>query len=75
LAGLFSFCVTGKRVLGDGEDGHIHDGRAFSATEAKRQGLDPQKLLNHTDAATVRIYLRGREIEVVTGPQLLRKSA
>jgi integrase len=56
------------------EDGHLHDGRAFSATEAKRQGLDPQKLLGHTDAATTRIYLRGREIEVVTGPQLRRSA-
>ena len=51
----------------------IHDGRAFSATEAKRQGKDAQKLLNHTDASTTRIYLRGREIEVVDGPRIKRK--
>lgn len=54
--------------------GTIHDGRAFSATEAKRQGHDPQKLLGHTDAATTRIYLRGREIEVVTGPAMRRSA-
>ncbi len=54
------------------EDCNLHDNRAFSATEAKRQGLDPQKLLGHTDAATTRIYLRGREVEVVEGPQMRR---
>jgi integrase len=56
------------------EDGHMHDGRAFSATEAKRQGLDAQKLLGHTDASTTRIYLRGREIEVVQGPRKRRSA-
>lgn len=55
------------------EDAHQHDGRAFSATEAKRQGLDPQKLLGHDEAATTKIYLRDREIEVVQGPRIRRQ--
>jgi hypothetical protein len=49
-------------------DAHMHDGRAFSATEAKRQGLDPQKTLGHDDPRTTKIYLRGKEVEVVYGP-------
>lgn len=53
--------------------GTIHDGRAFSATEAKRQGRDPQALLNHTDAATTRIYLRGKEVPLVKGPTMKRR--
>lgn len=56
------------------DDCNLHDNRAFSATEAKRQGLDPQKLLGHTDMATTRIYLRGREVEVVEGPQMRRSA-
>jgi integrase len=55
------------------EDAHLHDGRAFSATEAKRQGLDPQKLLGHDEARTTKIYLRGGEIEVVQGPSIRRQ--
>lgn len=51
-------------------DCNLHDNRAFSATEANRQGLDPQKLLGHLDARTTRIYLRGREIDIVQGPAL-----
>ena len=54
------------------EDAHQHDGRAFSATEAKRQGLDPQALLGHDEARTTKIYLRGREVEVVHGPSIRR---
>ncbi|HTQ77968.1 MAG TPA: tyrosine-type recombinase/integrase, partial [Burkholderiales bacterium] len=54
------------------EDAHLHDGRAFSATEAQRQGLDAQKILGHEDARTTKIYLRGREVEVVRGPQMRR---
>jgi integrase len=35
------------------EDGHLHDGRAFSATEAKRQGHDAAEAARATtDAAT-----------------------
>jgi integrase len=57
----------------DVEDGHLHDTRAFSATEAKRQGRDPQKLLGHDEARTTKMYLRGREVEVVHGPSIRRQ--
>lgn len=50
------------------EDAHLHDLRAKSLTDAKRQGLDAQRLAGHsTEAQTVR-YLRGRERDLVTGP-------
>lgn len=54
------------------EDCTLHDNRAFSATEAQRQGKDPQKLLGHQDPRTTKIYLRGREIDVVDGPSLIK---
>jgi integrase len=54
------------------EDCNLHDNRAFSATEAKRQGLDPQALLGHDDARTTKIYLRDRMVEVVQGPTMRR---
>lgn len=57
------------------EDAHLHDVRAMSATHAKRQGLDPQKLLDHEDHATTKIYLRGREIPVVVGPQMKKAAS
>jgi integrase len=50
----------------------LHDLRALAATEAGRQGLDPQALLGHTDARTTRIYLRSREVPVVTPPTMKR---
>jgi integrase len=49
-------------------DAQLRDLRALAATEAERQGLDPQKLLGHTTAATTTRYLRGRETPVVEGP-------
>ena len=52
------------------EDAHLHDLRAKSLTDAKRQGLDPQQLAGHTtEAQTVR-YIRSRETTVVTGPSI-----
>lgn len=56
------------------DDCNLHDNRAFSATEAKRQGLDPQKLLGHDSERNTRIYLRGREVEVVQGPSMRRSA-
>lgn len=56
------------------EDCNLHDNRAMSATDAQRQGLDAQKLLGHTDATTTRTYLRGREIDIVQGPQMKRSA-
>lgn len=46
----------------------LHDLRAMSGTEAKRQGLDATALLGHTDARTTQSYLRDKTPEVVTGP-------
>jgi integrase len=54
------------------EDANLHDNRAFSATEARKQGLDPQKLLGHDDRKTTEIYLRDRIVEVVKGPTMRR---
>jgi hypothetical protein len=47
--------------------------KVMTATrEAKRQGLDPQKLLGHDEARTTKIYLRDRMVEVVEGPTMRR---
>jgi integrase len=54
------------------EDANLHDNRAFSATEARKQGLDPQKLLGHDDPKTTEIYLRDRIVEVVQGSTMRR---
>ena len=54
------------------EDANLHDNRAFSATEARKQGLDPKKLLGHDDRKTTEIYLRDRIVEVVQGPTMRR---
>lgn len=51
-------------------DANLHDNRAFSATEARKQGLDPQALLGHDSARTTKIYLRGRWVEAVEGPAM-----
>lgn len=51
-------------------DANIHDLRAMSGTEAEKQGLDPQKLLGHTDASMTRRYLRDRGVKVVQGPSI-----
>ena len=50
------------------KDAHIHDMRAKSATDAREQGLDAQKLLGHGSAAMTERYIRNRKIPVVTGP-------
>jgi integrase len=61
------------------EDCNLHDNRAFSATEMSRQlgggergEQAAQKLLGHDDRRTTKIYLRGREVEVVEGPSFRR---
>ena len=55
-------------------DTTLRDIRAMSATEAKRQGLDPTALLGHTSERMTRRYLRGREVPVVTGPTFKEKA-
>lgn len=61
------------------EDANLHDNRAFSATEMKRQQgggergeQAAQKLLGHDTRRSTKIYLRGREVEVVEGPLMVR---
>lgn len=50
------------------EDATIHDLRAKSITDAKRQGLDPKALAGHTDARMTERYIRLRESPLVYGP-------
>jgi integrase len=49
-------------------DAQLRDLRAVAGTEAQRQGINPQKLLGHTSAATTQRYLRGRETPLVESP-------
>ena len=51
-------------------DAHLHDLRAKSLTDAKRQGLDPQALALHSSESMTRRYIRDREIATVQGPSL-----
>jgi integrase len=46
----------------------LRDLRAVAATAAKRQGLNPQALLQHTSAAQTERYLRGKEEPISTPP-------
>lgn len=52
-------------------DAHLHDLRAFAATEARRQGVDPTALLMHADAAQTERYLRDRKPEPVVSSPLV----
>lgn len=58
------------RKLAGIEDVTIHDIRAKSLTDAKRQGLDAQKLSGHTDARMTARYIRAREIDVAQPPSM-----
>lgn len=51
------------------KDAKPNDGRAKSATAAKRQGKNATALLGHTSEAMTRRYLRGTEIPEVDGPE------
>lgn len=46
------------------EDAHIHDIRAKSATDAKKQGLDSKALLGHASESSHLRYLRSKEVSV-----------
>lgn len=48
----------------------IHDLRAKSLTDAKKQGLDAQALGGHANAQMTARYIRAREINVVQPPSL-----
>lgn len=57
-----------KKALRDGliqEKFTFHDLRAKAATDAERQGVNPQRLLGHTTERQTRDYLRSREVEYV----------
>ena len=58
------------RKLAGVEDVTIHDIRAKSLTDAKRQGLDAQKLSGHTDPRMTARYIRAREIDVAQPPSM-----
>jgi len=55
-------------------DAHIHDLRAKSLTEARRQGQDPTALAGHSSASMTERYIRDRDIPVVTGPAMRKRS-
>jgi integrase len=55
------------------QDAHIHDIRAKSLTDAKRQGLNPTALAGHASAAMTERYIRARETPVVHGPGFGRR--
>lgn len=50
------------------EDAHIHDLRAKSLTDTKKQGGNPQALAAHSSPAMTEGYLRLRETPQVSGP-------
>ena len=52
------------------EDFTLHDIRAKSLTDAKKQGINPQALAGHTTEAQTLRYIRDRETAIVTGPTL-----
>ena len=56
------------------ENAHLHDLRAKSITDAKKQGLDPQALAGHTTEAQTIRYIRDRETTVVKGPSFRQSS-
>ena len=56
------------------KDAHIHDLRAKSLTDAKRQGKDAQMLAGHTSPAMTDRYIRLREVPVVDGPTFSRQA-
>jgi integrase len=49
---------------------NIHDLRAMSGSDAKRQGLDAKALLGHTSERMTQKYLRDREITRAQGPSI-----
>ncbi len=53
-------------------DAHIHDLRAKSLTDAKRQGFNAQMLAGHTSEAMTARYIRLREIPQVDGPNMAK---
>jgi len=52
------------------EDATLHDIRAKSLTDAKRQGKNPQKLGGHSTEAMTNRYIRDRDYDVAEGPSI-----
>jgi integrase len=50
-------------------DAHLHDLRAKSLTDARKQGIDPRLLAGHRTEATTARYLRDKDRDVVDGPK------
>lgn len=53
-------------------DAHLHDIRAMSLTDAKRQGKNATALAGHANAAQTDRYIRDHEIPLVDGPSIGR---
>lgn len=53
-------------------DAHIHDLRAKSLTDAKRDGFNATSLAGHTSPAMTERYLRLRESPLVDGPKEMK---
>nr|CAA6825146.1 MAG: Unknown protein [uncultured Thiotrichaceae bacterium] len=56
------------------EHATLNDLRSKATTDAKKQGLNPTKLLGHTDARTSEIYTRQRATIVATPVTMSRKT-
>jgi integrase len=56
------------------QNAHIHDIRAKSATDAKKQGVDSMALLGHKSQSVHQRYLRNKESPVVQGIKMVAKS-
>jgi integrase len=52
------------------EDATLHDIRAKSLTDAKRQGKNAQKLGGHSTEAMTNRYIRGRDYDLAEGPSI-----
>lgn len=52
------------------DDATLHDIRAKAASDAKKQGLNPQALLGHSTAQQTLRYLRDKDFEAVKGPSI-----
>lgn len=56
------------------ENAHIHDIRAKSATDAKKQGVDSMALLGHKSESVHQRYLRNKDVPIVQGIKKVAKS-
>lgn len=52
------------------QDAHLHDLRAKSLTDAKRQGLDPVALAGHSDSRMTARYIRQHDTVVAVPPKM-----